>query len=62
VPPIGVETIAEAKQTLKSVDLVLQTRQVRLNSGKTLILSQAEALRHFRVVENARLESAEGAN
>jgi hypothetical protein len=33
---IGVETIAEAKHTLRSVDLVLQTRQVRLNSGKTL--------------------------
>ena len=53
---IGVETIAEAKRTLRSIDLVLQTRQVRLNSGKTLILTQQEALRHFRVLENARLD------
>jgi hypothetical protein len=53
---IGVDTLADAKRVLKSVDLVLQTRQVRLNSGKTLILKQAEALRHFRVTENARLD------
>jgi hypothetical protein len=53
---VGVDTIAAAKRTLRSIDLVLQTRQVRLNSGKTLILSQADALRHFRVVENARLD------
>ena len=53
---IGVDTFADAKHVLKSVDLVLQTRQLRLNSGKTLILKQAEALRHFRVMENARLD------
>jgi hypothetical protein len=53
---IGVDSLADAKRVLKSVDLVLQTRQVRLNSGKTLILKQAEALRHFRVMENARLD------
>ncbi len=53
---IGVDTLADAKRVLKSVDLVLQTRQVRLNSGKTLILKQAEALRHFRVMENARID------
>jgi hypothetical protein len=52
---IGVDTLADAKRVLKSVDLVLQARQVRLNSGKTLILKQAEALRHFRVMENGRL-------
>ena len=53
---IGVDTLADAKRVLKSVDLVLQTRQIRLNSGKTLILKQAEAIRHFRVIENARLD------
>ena len=53
---IGVDTLADAKLVLRSVDLVLQTRQVRLNSGKTLILKQAEALRHFRVMENAQLD------
>lgn len=54
---IGVDTIIEAKDALKSVDLVLQTKQVRLNSGKTKILTRHEALVHFRVVENARLDS-----
>ncbi|MCA1971383.1 MAG: RNA-directed DNA polymerase [Caenispirillum sp.] len=53
---IGVDSLADAKKILKSVDLVLQTRQVRLNSGKTLILKQADALRHFRIRENARLD------
>ena len=53
---VGVDTVAEAKRILKSIDLVLQTRQVRLNSGKTLILSQADALKHFRVNDNARLD------
>lgn len=53
---IGVDKLADAKRALKSVDLVLQTRQVRLNSGKTLILRRGEALRHFRVMENARLD------
>jgi hypothetical protein len=38
------------------VDLVLQTKQVRLNSGKTAILTRSEAIRHFRVLENARLD------
>jgi hypothetical protein len=53
---IGVDTIIAAKQVLKHVDLVLQTRQVRLNSGKTQILTRDAALRHFRVIENARLD------
>jgi hypothetical protein len=35
---VGVDTIAAAKQVLKSIDLVLQTKQVRLNSGKGLCL------------------------
>ena len=51
---IGVDSVAAAKEVLKSVDLVLQTKQVRLNSGKTLILSQSDALRHFRVVDNRK--------
>lgn len=53
---IGVDTIVAAKRVLKDVDLILQTKQVRLNSGKTQILTRAEALLHFRVVENARLD------
>ena len=52
----GVDTIAQAKQILRDVDLVLQTRQVRLNSGKTQILTAEEAERHFRIHENAVLD------
>lgn len=54
---IGVDSIVAAKQALKDVDLVLQTKQVRLNSGKTQILTRAEALVHFRVADNARLDA-----
>jgi hypothetical protein len=54
---IGVNTIVDAKEVLRSVDLVLQTKQVRLNSGKTAILTRNEAIKHFRVFENARLDS-----
>lgn len=56
---IGVDTIVDAKQALKAVDLVLQTKQVRLNSGKTLILTRSEAIRHFRIFENARLDTVQ---
>jgi hypothetical protein len=56
---IGVDSIVEAKRTLRNIDLVLQTKQVRLNSGKTTILTQSEALRHFRVFENARLDAVQ---
>jgi hypothetical protein len=56
---IGVDTIVEAKQALKTVDLVLQTKQVRLNSGKTVILSRHEAVTHFRIFENARLDTVQ---
>lgn len=54
---IGVDNIVDAKKVLRSVDLVLQAKQVRLNSGKTLILTRGEAIRHFRIFENARLDS-----
>lgn len=56
---IGVDTIVDAKRALKTVDLVLQTKQVRLNSGKTVILTRSEAIRHFRIFENARLDSVQ---
>jgi hypothetical protein len=58
---VGVDPIAEAKKTLRDFDLSLQTRQIRLNSGKTQILSQKEAETHFRIRENSflsRLESS----
>lgn len=49
----GVDTIAKAKSVLRDLDLALQTRNLRVNSGKTKILTAAEALSHFKVVENA---------
>lgn len=58
---VGVDSIASAKRVLRDLDLSLQTRQIRLNLGKTIILSQAEASKHFRMRENAflnRLESS----
>ncbi|TIQ44611.1 RNA-directed DNA polymerase [Mesorhizobium sp.] len=56
---VGVDNIVSAKNVLRSIDLVLQTKQVRLNSGKTQILTRADALTHFRVHENARLDFLE---
>jgi hypothetical protein len=53
---IGVDTIPDAKNVLKSVDLVLQTKQIRLNGGKTAILTRNEAIKHFRILENAQLD------
>jgi len=54
---VGVDSIVDAKLALQSIDLVLQTRHIRLNSGKTAILTRDEAVRHFRVFENARLDT-----
>jgi hypothetical protein len=56
---IGVDTISAAKQVLRDLDLALQTRQIRLNSGKTKILDEEKALRHFCIRENALLDSFE---
>ena len=56
---VGVDTIAQAKEVLRDLDLSLQTRQIRLNSGKTLILSETEAAAHFRIRENAFLNCLE---
>lgn len=56
---IGVDSIVEAKTALKAVDLVLQTKQVRLNSGKTSILSRSDAIKHFRIFENARIDTVQ---
>jgi len=54
---VGADSIPEAKQVLRSIDLVLQTKQLRLNSGKTYIMSSSEARYHFRVLENAHLDA-----
>lgn len=61
----GVDTLAKAKSVLRDLDLTLHTRNIRLNSGKTKIMTSAEALKHFRVRDNlvmlqiaSKLESA----
>jgi hypothetical protein len=56
---IGVDSIAAAKEVLRDLDLSLQTRQIRLNSGQTLILSETDARRHFRLRENQFLSQLE---
>lgn len=56
---IGVDTIAKAKMVLRDLDLSLHTRQIRLNSGKTQILSHEQARVHFRIRENAFLSRLE---
>jgi len=55
----GVDTIHEAKVLLRDTDLVLQSRSLRLNAGKTRILSAAEAYSHFRVRDNRFLDKLE---
>ncbi len=55
----GVNSISEAKRLLRDIDLVLQSRNLRLNSGKTKISSAADALDHFRVRENSLLDKFE---
>jgi hypothetical protein len=52
---IGVDTMAAAKAIVRDLDLTLQSRQLRLNSSKTRILSQAEAFDHFCIKENSEL-------
>lgn len=52
---IGVDTIADAKIIIRDVDLTLQSRQLRLNSSKTKILSKTEAFEHFCIRENQEL-------
>ena len=54
---VGVDDVKTAKRMLRDLDLALQTRQVRLNSGKTRILTEAEARRHFKIRENDLLVS-----
>jgi hypothetical protein len=56
---IGIDTLPEAKRIIRDLDRSLQTRQVRLNSGKTKILSRSEAFEHFRIRENAVLDDIE---
>ncbi|WP_426258061.1 RNA-directed DNA polymerase [Sphingomonas sp. DC1600-2] len=53
----GVDTLAKAKSVLRDLDLALHTRNIRLNSGKTTIMTGAEAVKYFRVAENMAILS-----
>ena len=53
---VGVNTVAEGRTVLRDLDLALQTRQIRLNSGKTRILSESEASKHFKICENLLID------
>ena len=55
---IGVDTIPKAKSTLRDLDIILKSRGVRLNSGKTHILTKEEATTFFWSKENRILDKA----
>lgn len=52
---IGVNGFDEARAILSDVDTALHTRSLHLNSGKTRILSAAEASAHFCLEENSHV-------
>ncbi|WP_299840280.1 RNA-directed DNA polymerase [uncultured Paracoccus sp.] len=56
---VGVDSVAKAKVIVRDMDLTLQSRQLRLNSSKTQILSQKEAFSHFCISENNILSRIE---
>lgn len=56
---IGADNIVEAREIIRDLDLALQTRQLRLNSGKTKILSSVEAHHYYRINENIALDKLE---
>jgi len=56
---VGVDTYEQAKVIVRDIDLTLQSRQLRLNSSKTQILTQQEAFTHFCIAENLSLSRLE---
>ncbi|XOY56605.1 MAG: RNA-directed DNA polymerase [Rhodobacterales bacterium] len=52
---LGVDSVVAAKRIIRDIDLTLQSRQLRLNSSKTKILTQDEAFEHFCIAENFEL-------
>ena len=53
---VGVDSVAEAKPILRDIDLTLQSRQLRLNAGKTKILIGESIDIHFRTKQNHLLD------
>jgi len=58
---IGCGSMQQAKAVLRDLDLTLQSRHLRLNSGKTAILTIDQATDHFCVKENSVLTAIEKA-
>ncbi|WP_081533241.1 RNA-directed DNA polymerase [Rhodovulum sp. P5] len=56
---VGVACVEKAKAIVRDIDLTLQSRQLRLNSSKTRILSRQEAFTHFCISENMTLSRIE---
>ncbi|CAD7334448.1 MULTISPECIES: RNA-directed DNA polymerase [unclassified Sphingobium] len=56
---IGANNLADAKKVLRDLDLTLQSRHIRLNSGKTRILSAEKAKEHFCIYENELVDKIE---
>lgn len=55
---IGTDSIPDAKIALRDLDIILKSRGVRLNSGKTHILTSKEAAGFFWARENGVLDKA----
>jgi hypothetical protein len=53
---IGVDSVWEAKPLLRDIDLTLHSRQIRLNAGKTKILTGGDINHYFRVNQNHLLD------
>jgi reverse transcriptase-like protein len=53
---IGADDIVQAREIIRDLDLTLQTRQLRLNSGKTKILTSEEVHTYYRINENMSLD------
>jgi hypothetical protein len=54
---IAADTLTDAKEILRDLDELLMTRGLRLNSGKTQILSARQARRFFQAAENSYLDN-----
>lgn len=51
----GATDVATAKEVLRELDELLASLGIRLNSGKTKILSSRDGVKHFRMLENRYL-------
>lgn len=57
---VGVDDRGTAKKILRNIDNVLHTRGLRLNTGKTKIMSGEEAISYYFINDNWKLDTVEG--